>query len=347
MNILALYVLVLSQQGFWLGGSDYAITFKRTDAAWPANTESIDIAWQLRLGDEVLASGKLAAKKDESPTVRLAVPEVRVRTELRLTLSVSAGGNALLKDQQKVEVFPRPDRQRLQRSLGGKRICILRRGKPVAGDADERLLAMLKDSGVVYEVVSDDTKLAIRSPEIVVVLASALPGGLWKDSLPELAETGVSVLVLEQRVAAEIAGYPLTPRKTIERIAVTERHPLLEGFSTREIEALLSGPSHQPIAMRLPADAPAQEVVYWAVPGGGPAMPIDCMIAVRTLGKGRIIYNQLPWEDHAADARAVTMLFSTLEWMVTPPEPTLPPSARPPPAATRPVETPNRIEIKR
>ena len=96
-------------------------------------------------------------------------------------------------------------------------------------------------------------------------------------------------------------------------------------------------------ALRLPVDEPALEIAFWPreVRSEEPA-PIDALLVSKTIGRGRVVLCQIPLGPWESDPRSQLFLADALDYLLSRPEPTPPPSRRTrpeKPAALPPVPT--------
>jgi hypothetical protein len=108
-----------------------------------------------------------------------------------------------------------------------------------------------------------------------------------------------------------------------------------------DLKSWILGDAPELLPIELPADEAALELAYWppeiaaTVP-----VPIDAMIAVKSVGSGRIVFCQLPMGDWTSDPRSQLFLYNALNYLSTRPEPTPRPSERPTTRPAAPVAVP-------
>jgi hypothetical protein len=367
-----LFLVLLTNQGYWTGGQENTISINPIVEAAPLHRD-VSLTWELALDSTRLAKG--SAKIDGSE-LRIAVPDVRVRTTLQFVYAIEAGGKAVQRGEHAIYVFPPPRPGDWTAAIKGKRVCVwgvadVAEAKPGGPKGDlnragesSGVIALLKDLKVEFDLVHDATKLALRSPDVLIVLPNAIPPSVLNaDPLLDLARGGANVLVLEQRRARGVAGYEISPRVAPKNVVWRGRHPLLVGLDPIDVDRLLkeqpvgdrAGADARPaqketktVALRLPVDEPALEIISWPQEAqGDPPGPLDCLLATCSVGKGRIVFCQLPFTSFDRDPRALLLLNNALNYFQTRPESTPRPSERklPPTAAPSTAPQQNRIPL--
>ena len=183
-------------------------------------------------------------------------------------------------------------------------------------DGAKGLPAALKPRGVEFVHVRSEADLQFVRPDALIVGAEQLgKDAAGEDKLLNLADAGTSVLVLRQTQPAKLAGYPVVRRVLPPSFAWNAEHPLARRLRPFETRAL--GPDAW--AIRLPADEPALEIGWWPreSPGLKPA-PIDALVVVKALGKGRIVLCQVPLGPWETDPRSQLFLVDALDYLASP-----------------------------
>ena len=325
MTAATLIVLVLSNAGYWFGGREGSV---RVEFAAREGVAAADLAWELHLSGARLDSGRLALKPGgESPTLKFTPPRVRVPSTMRWSyrLSDRATGKELEKGDVPLHVFPDDVLGGVAGRVRGKRIVV------VSG-ADEGLSARLRAAEVPHASVVGPSALALDRPDVVLVGRDALGDTPFDQSpLIALARSGASVMLFRQSRPTKLAGYRLAKRAAPRSLRWRERHPIFAGVAQEGLDDLLrDGAEVQ--AVQLPADEAALELAWWprevaAAEDGEPA-PIDALVVTKAVGTGRLVLCQLPLGDWDDDPRAQLVLAGALEYLLTRPEPTPPPSQR-------------------
>ena len=334
MKTAALLVLVLSNAGYWFGGREGTIDVRyATEAALPA----ADLAWELHLGGARLDAGELALDPGAEPAaVKLTPPRVRVRTTMRwrYRLTDRATGEELEAGDVPLHVFPENLLEGVAGRVKGKRLVVI-------GGGDAGLSARLRAAEVPHGTADGPSDVALGRPDVVLVGRDALGESPFEQSpLLAHAAAGASVMLFRQSRPAKLAGYRLAPREAPRSLEWRRDHPLFAGLGGERLDDLLRDGA-EVLAVRLPADEAALELAWWPreVKGDEPA-PIDALILTKSVGAGRLVICQLPlggWDD---DPRAQQLLAGALDYLLTPPQPTPPPSRRPEPTPAAPAEVP-------
>jgi hypothetical protein len=330
MKTIAALVIILSHQGYWFGGQDQTVDVRwAIDAKMPA----AELHWDLLFGDVRIASGQTNLPNDgTSAIIHIKTPIARARAQMRWACYLTApGGTAeLASGEGTVELFPPVPLGDVAARLAERQLIVI--------DGPDRLPAILSAAEIDFVPLQDVSDLQSRRADLVVVGPDRLSRSLFSQSaIFSQAEAGAQVLLLEQQQPGALGGYVLGRRPMTQRLAWREEHPLFDHLQLEDLQSWLSDEGADLRPIQLPADEPALELAYWPreVAGTIPA-PIDAMIAVKAVGKGRVIFCQLPLGDWASDPRARMFLYNALNYMCLRPEPTLPPSQR---QATRPSAT--------
>jgi hypothetical protein len=319
MNVTSTLLLVmLSGEGYWFGGRAETVEFQ-WDVKQPATAATV--TWRLVCGDAPLASGQVVLPaKDRAGKVQVTLPEVRVPTEIRFVYRAEQAGQAtaIAEGAVTIHVYPNNLLASVAERLKGKQLFLW--------DEAKGLPAVLKSRGVQFVHVRSDADLQFVRPDVLIVGAEQL-GKEAEDQgkLLNLAAAGTSVLVLRQTQPAKLAGYPVARRVLPPKLAWQADHPLARHLRLFETPAL--GPDGW--AIRLPADEAAIEIGWW--PGEAPGqkpVPIDPLVVVKALGKGRIVLCQIPLGPWETDPRTQLFLADGLDYLASPAVPTPPPSRR-------------------
>lgn len=323
MKAVAFLVLALSNAGYWFGGQENTITIRPNLAV----VAPADLTWELQLNSVRLGSGALAIEPGGKEAIlRITPPAVRARTTLVWTYRLTSRQDKkeLERGEQTVNVFP------IDLGLAG----VVREQKLTAGalviweehDAVGKLLERAKAS---VTRVADSSKLQVLQPRVLLVGPDVLGrAGFDQGPLVALAESGVSVLIFQQTRCERLMGYTLARRRSPAQLEWRGDHPLLRGLEPRDLNSWVAGAADL-WAVQLPPDAPALEIGYWPreAPGREPA-PIDAVLLTRSVGTGRYVLCQIPLGDWERDPRSQILLMTALDYLMTRPEPTLPPSQR-------------------
>ena len=318
MNLTTALVVLLSHAGFWVGGCE-----QRIELQWPVETgmPAATVAWDLSAANATLATGKVALPADRKAAVSIAAPAVRAPTDVVWHYRVTAGdGRLLTEGRHTVHLFPD--------ELASLKALTTDTPLLVIDDA-RGLPATLTAAGVGFERADALAAAAAGGRPVVVVgqdrLADHDPAA---GVLPAIARDGASVLVLRQHAAARVLQYDVVARDA-SGYTIAIDHPLLRHLPAEAWAGLLAAHARQP-ALALPADEAALELVHspLEVPGV-PSVPLDVLLMTQTVGRGRIVFCQLPLDEAATDARQQRLLLNLIEYARTRPQPTPPRSQRP------------------
>lgn len=311
-------IVTLSNQGHWFGGVEETVTVQ-----W-ANTVSMPqavVLWQLSYGEVVFKSGQFELNDQKrSGKLALTLPEVRVPTTMQFSYRLQAvdGRKTLAEGKLPLHVYPTNLLDGVGRRLGKKRL--------VVWDTPEGIPAALNRFKIPHQRIDDDSQLTFSKADIVLVGEDRIPASPFgQTALLDMIKAGANVLILCQKKPPRLAGYPLVRRAAPKKLQWKTNHPL-----NRRL--LLSDPAsgqHDLWAVRLPADEPVLEIAYWPreQPGKQP-VPIDALVAIKKIGRGRLVLCQVPLGSWERDPRSQLFLSDAIDYLTSPVEPTLRPSHR-------------------
>lgn len=322
MNAVVAVIVLLSNQGYWFGGQAGTIS-----VAWAAKDvrPAAVLVWNLMLGGVRIGGDRVSMPTTTQPSqVVITPPKVRVRTSLRWEYTVNdvVSGKQLTAGEVLIQVYPLHVLAGLSDVLAEKRI--------VVWDRAEELSTVLAAAKVVHKRIESPGDLQLRAADIVLAGPDCIdPSPFAQTALVGQAEGGASVLILAQSRLRVLAGYDLAWRRAPAKLDWRMEHPLLEGFRPEDLQSCVAGVRIEVRAIGLPADEPVLEIGYWPreTPGREP-VPIDALLAVKAVGKGRIVLCQIPFGSWAGDPRSQLFLRNALSYLATRPEPTPPPSLR-------------------
>ena len=337
MNVAAaLLLLILPNDGHWFSGRTETIQVQ-WNVKEPAAAATI--VWHLDCAGAVLASGRtVLPAKDRTGKIQLSLPQLRVTTKMQLTYRVEQSAeNVVAQGVLPVHLYPTDLLASAAQRTRGKQLFVW--------DRAERLPALLKAVGVHFTPVRSEAELQFVRPDMILVgpeqLGEQVEG---QGKLMNLAAAGAGVLILRQTRPSTLAGYAVVRRAGPAKLEWLAYHPL-----TRRLRLFESAMGAQDaLAVRLPADEPAQEIAWRPreTPGNEPAS-IDAMVLSRTLAKGRIVLCQLPLGPWQSDPRSQLFLDDALDYLASPVAATLPPSRRPRPAQPLPAPKVPTIDFSR
>jgi len=294
------------------------------------------LSWRLEYAGARLASERTALRQsDRAATIVITLPSVRVRTRMRWVYRLQRrDGGLITEGAETVHVYPRDLLANLETRLKDSVVLVC--------DQQTGLPRALDQANVGHTAFADVAQLQVRSANIVLVGADRLDDSPFRQTaLLNLARSGSSVMVFAQSRPRHLVGYALARRPRPGRLEWNTEHALFEGFQPEDLASWVQAPGPDLWAVRLPADEPALEIVYWPreTPGSDP-VPIDALVVAKSVGTGRIVLCQLPlgsWED---DPRSHLLLRNALDYLRTRPEQTPRPSERQTPRRQETTETP-------
>jgi hypothetical protein len=319
VKIAALITILLAHNGYWFGDRAADVSF-----ALAAPAPAGHVTWQLMFGAAEIAHGATDIAAGANVTIKVTPPKVRTRSNCRLVYTFTdAAGKLLESGEAPVSLFPDDLFAGMPRMMQGQRVAVW-------GEGVDPLAAFLDRAAVPHELGTGSV-LGFERPQVLLVGPGALDGvgALARPPLVELARRGASVIVFRQSSDEQLAGYSLVRRTVPAEMGWRVEHPLLSSLQSSDWATLVP-PASEQVAVRLPLGEPALEVTYWpAEVGKKVAAPVDALVVTRTIGKGRIVFCQLPLPgDWETDPRSQTFMRAALEYACTPPGPTPPPGKR-------------------
>jgi hypothetical protein len=306
----ALLIVLLSNNGYWLGGRTAELHFEPAALAPGGH-----VHWALAYGELRIASGSADVAPGRATAVKLSLPSVRVRTPLHLAYRLTdAAGKEVQAGDGAIHLFPDNLLTGAGELLGRSRVVVW------ADDADP-LTSLLTRNAVPHRAVSGSATLRLLRPDVVLVGPGSIDAtrAEFRPPLETLARGGSTVIVFRQERVERLAGYPIVPRTLPATLSWRNDHPLLAAFSKEDLASLAPSGSKQ-LALRVPqGESPV--ALSWlsaaALPGGDDSL--DALLIARTMGRGRMVVCQLPFgEDWTNDPRAQLFLRAALDYAVTP-----------------------------
>ncbi len=335
LKSIAMLIVILSNQGYWIGGRENKIEIQ-----WSVETgaPAAVLEWRLSIDQVPLPGGNGSVTLPEgmkSSTVSLKLPEVRVRTAMRWTYRVVSpdGKTEYGSGEAMLAVFPNDLLDSLPRMTSTKRVIVW--------DHQGRLSAVMKQAGAEHTSIQSPDHAAMMWPDIVFVGPDTLTGAPGEQTAIEgWAKSGASVIVFRQSSVRCLLGYEVAARSvrsirlassihTDARLEYRLSHPLLLDLSAEDWRAMEDMLGQETLALQLPEDEAALEVIHWPreMPGNKP-VPIDALLVTRSVGRGRVVLCQLPLGPWDADPRSQVFLVNATGYLSTRPEPTPSPSRR-------------------
>lgn len=317
MNAATVLLLLITNQGFWFGGEEGTI-----EVRWAIDDHLPDavLIWELNFGTTRISKGRVGLRADREPsTIKLTLPKVRTVTRMTWVYRVeSADGEKVADGAAQLNVFP-PGLLKDHERWRSREIAVI-------GD---KLAQALAKNEVKHKAIESVRGLQFARTDIVLIAPDALATAADQASALAIAESGASVLIFAQNKADNLMSYPLTSRPVRGTLVWRAEHPLLAGLSGEGWQSLFADGQREPRAIGLPADEPALDIVAWPREAEGEQpVPIDALVAVKAVGRGRMALCQLPLKDWQTDPRSQLFLRNALDYLATRPEPTPPPSQR-------------------
>ncbi len=310
---VALLVVTLLWQGHWFGGEAGTITFKWTDAD---KVPDAVVTWEVLYEKASLGKGRLVLKAvDKGGTLSLTLPEVRVKTEARFVYKVmsSDGKEDLGGGERAIVLYPKAPLAPWVETLGTKSL--------VVWDEDGGLPVVLKSAGMPHTQIKGGGGLQMVSADIILVGEDRIDASVFSQAeLLEQAKAGSSVVVFSQKAPARLMESSVIQKHLAEKLEWRYEHQLLGQLSKGDVGSMLVDRKEQVLgAIRLDAGGPGVAVAYWPGDNGSErASEVDALIAVKPLGKGRVIYWQLPLGGWAGDPRSQMVLAGALDFLLKP-----------------------------
>ena len=330
MKSVTLILLILSHHGHWFGGQQADVNFQL-----PVEMEidaKAQLHWALMFGDTVVDQGDQSLKErseNDSLTsfssVAINVPTVRVKTEMKFVYQLTVPNAGRTSKQLEsggsvVHVYPDNLLQSLQPLLKQKSIIVW-------GEKNG-LSNTLEQSAVQIQTISNEAGLAFQTPDILFVGPDQLTEEVQDQTgLIALANAGTSICLLKQTHPPTLNGFSLVQRKMHQPIG--EKLPILKWQPQHQLSRsrqMIATPAIGPLqyALRIPPDQPILEIAYLpAETSTKSPTPIDAMLAVQKVGKGRIVFYQLPIGDWSTDPRSQLCLVNLCDYLISPVAPTL------------------------
>jgi hypothetical protein len=322
MGSAALILIVLSNQGYWFGGQTGQVEIQ-----WTIKETLPDaiFCWDLMAGPVRIAGGKLAIRSGDRPSIlTIQTPEVRARTPMMLVYRLERQGDEKILATGKlvIHLFPKDIVKDMIGRLKNVKIDLL--------DKHGKLADYLRKEKISFRSVSRLSELELTRSDLVLVAEDEIEKASFSSNvLVDLADRGVGVLIFRQTRCETLAGYPISCREIPRQFEWRINHPLWSRFEREDLKSWFPENQRMQWAINLSADEPALEIVWW--PGmstGTEPVPIDALVASRRIGKGQLVFCQIPLGDWQSDPRSQLFLASALDYLLLRPEPTPRPSER-------------------
>lgn len=314
MNLAALFIVVLSHQGYWFGGQLQTIALRPTVKG---SIPAADCVWELRLDGATLDRGKIPIAKDKDTSIQLNLPAARTRVTLHWLYQIVSrdGGKELETGDRPINLFPDDLTSNLARRLQDKRL--------VVWDKPQGLPKALDRVKAPFLRVDSGDKLLFLNADVILVGKDAVGNSPFDlASILNLAKAGASVMIFRQTRTDSLLHDPLADRDTPERLVWRKDHPLLAGFDDADLQSLIA---LAPVlkVVRVPANEPALELGYYPSEARGKEPSLfDSVLLTRSIGKGRIVLCQIPLGNWIEDPRSQMFLRNAIDYLLTRPQAT-------------------------
>jgi hypothetical protein len=195
-------------------------------------------------------------------------------------------------------------------------------------DKHGNLAAFLRKLKIPFKIVSRLSELEFTRGNMIIVAEDEIQNASFSSNvLVDLADCGAGVLIFRQTRCEMLAGYSVSRRDIPRRFEMRKDHPLLYRLEPEDLASWFPGKQDVQWAINLPADEPALEIIWWPrVSPGTKPVPIDALVASRRIGKGQLVFCQIPLGDWLSDPRSQLFLASALDYLLLRPESTPRPS---------------------
>jgi len=302
----ALLLIVCMQQGYWYAGQEATVTMRWADGVRPVEAVW---QWQLRYGQIALVDGQSKLGKDEPATLKIAVPQVRVRTPMTLAwqLVSDANGQVIERGSIDIHVFANDPLAAAARRLDGQRVAVMSQS-PALHEA-------MKNAGIVVQAIDKAGELVTTTADVIIVGPDTLPkNAVFHQPLIDHAEAGASVIVFRHAEQESLFGIPLIERQLRRPVHLRPDHPLHHGLTRRDIDSLADD---QSVVLRV-ADTDHATPIIYEKPDGPEAEVIDALCVVQQTDKGRLVLCQLSLDGWSTDPRTRQLLSNMLEFAQVP-----------------------------
>jgi hypothetical protein len=308
MEKAILVIVTLLWQGHWFGGQAGTVSFQ-----WANAEKSPDavVSWEVLYDKTPLGKGRLALKAgDKVSTVSITMPEVRVRTQVKLRYQVltADGKQELSNGEQRITLYPKELLAPWAKRAAEKSV--------VVWDSGDGLPVTLKAAEVPHQHVTGGGGLQMVSADIILVGQDQIDGSEFGQvELLEQVKAGSSVVIFSQKDPKTLMESPVLEKPLPAKLEWKYDHVLLKQLMKEDWGSLLTGKALKAVTLEAPEAKGA--VVYWPVEKREEEAPtLDAVIAVKPLGKGQVVFWQLPLGKWAEDPRSQAALAGALDYLL-------------------------------
>jgi hypothetical protein len=311
---IAIMVLLLSSDGYWIGGREVSIQGRwfAAEAARPAT-----LHWRLVTATAELVRGQVAVPADDQDVkITLIPPTVRARVDLTLDWTlVDEQGQRLDGGRQTVHLFPDDLLASLPRLVGKRRVVVV--------DRPDGIPALLAQSGVEHQRVESLMEASGLRAEILLIGQDRWPTDAWAESvLRQVVADEYAVAIFAQNsrlLSRSIAGNRLVNRLAPHHLAYRGDLPLFAGLDRGMIASWFAAqPRATWSALRLLKDSAATPLALWG-PLAQDADSRDAAAAMMMLENRTVLLWQIPMPQWQGDPRSELLLMNVIDALVAPP----------------------------
>lgn len=319
MNAVTIILVMLVNGGYWFAGDAREVSVQWVSAK---EMPAAELVWTLQFGQVKLAEGKVAMPKDgEAARVALVMPDVRGVTELRWSYRLvrQDNGQVIEEGGRAIHLYPRDFLDGWAKVMGERKVMVCD-GEVKEGEEGSLAAWLENDAKVKLERVKGVDALPLSGADVIVVGADELgTGAMAQSAVLKQAEAGAQVLMLAQGKAETLAGLAVVERQVPANLQWRGDHRLLARMDKDMLQTLTQG-LKSVRAVEVGEKEPVLEVAWWPRAegnAGGDAM--ECLMAIKQAGKGRVVICQVPLGGWRDDPRSQLLMANALEYLTTAP----------------------------
>jgi hypothetical protein len=313
MQASTLILVVLSCQGYWLGGRSGTVSVQVNPEALP-RLEQATFEWKLLHADVLLAQGDLAVSAGQRPAaLSVKLPEVRVRTAMQLTHRLlNRGGTAVIAEgRSDIHLFP-------DDLLKPTARLVARHNLLVIAPSDHPLVSLLSEKSIPHDRADSVSPLA-RSRVMLIPSRPKPLTGFEQTALLNAAAAGSNILLFQQDGPDRLFNYKSVRRKA-EGISWLQGRPLWRGLEANDLARWFAS-DQMVTALRVPVHDSAEKLAYWPPAENKVEQTVDSAVLSKPVGSGRIVVCQLlkttAWSD---DPRLQVVLANAIQYLADGPD---------------------------
>ncbi len=270
------------------------------------------LRWQLTWENQQVISDAILTLKQNTAHVKFELPKVRARTVLQWQYQWFVDGKVVQQDRVKLFVYPRDT---LHQDFGRFKAMSL-----VLISGQDGLGKLLTAEGVASRTCSSFNQVGLKRPDYLLVDSQYVSHSAFAltPRIEQLVRSGTQVVIFANDKLRTMTNLPvaLQTLKPTQPLEWTKHHPLLHELYLDDwlVE------SQKATVLQLDVEQPVQELVWLKAPEE--SQRLDSLVTIEQMGKGRIIYWQLPMGDWQTDPRAQQVLVNCLGYLASPITPT-------------------------